>query len=111
MLIQFFQARSAGKLLGGGHTRRVLRFANLEPSISHRCGTAAGDHEGATPGEAAVHAARTRLRPILMTSFAFILGVAPLAVATGAVLAGITRSTELDLDVPASGSWTQHMAA
>jgi len=27
---------------------------------------------------------RTRLRPILMTSFAFILGVAPLAVATGA---------------------------
>jgi multidrug efflux pump subunit AcrB len=42
------------------------------------------DHEGAEPGEAAVHAARTRLRPILMTSFAFILGVAPLAVATGA---------------------------
>src|SRR5215813_5705857 len=39
---------------------------------------------GATAGEAAVHAARTRLRPILMTSFAFILGVAPLAVATGA---------------------------
>jgi multidrug efflux pump subunit AcrB len=36
------------------------------------------------PVEAAVHAARTRLRPILMTSFAFILGVAPLAVATGA---------------------------
>ena len=42
------------------------------------------DQEGATPGEAAVHAARTRLRPILMTSFAFILGVASLAVATGA---------------------------
>ncbi len=37
-----------------------------------------------SPIEAAVHAARTRLRPILMTSFAFILGVAPLAVATGA---------------------------
>ena len=34
--------------------------------------------------EAAVTAARTRLRPILMTSFAFILGVLPLAVATGA---------------------------
>ena len=31
-----------------------------------------------------MHAARTRLRPILMTSFAFILGVIPLAVATGA---------------------------
>jgi hydrophobe/amphiphile efflux-1 (HAE1) family protein len=40
--------------------------------------------DSVTPGEAAVHAARTRLRPILMTSFAFILGVAPLAVATGA---------------------------
>src|SRR5690349_20992507 len=42
------------------------------------------EEEGATAAEAAVHAARTRLRPILMTSFAFILGVAPLAVATGA---------------------------
>jgi multidrug efflux pump subunit AcrB len=40
--------------------------------------------EGASAGEAAVRAARTRLRPILMTSFAFILGVAPLMVATGA---------------------------
>jgi hydrophobe/amphiphile efflux-1 (HAE1) family protein len=40
--------------------------------------------DGAAPGEAAVHAARSRLRPILMTSLAFILGVAPLAVATGA---------------------------
>jgi hydrophobe/amphiphile efflux-1 (HAE1) family protein len=42
------------------------------------------EDEGVTPGQAAIHAARTRLRPILMTSFAFILGVAPLAVATGA---------------------------
>ena len=40
--------------------------------------------EGVASGEAAVHAARTRLRPILMTSLAFILGVAPLAIATGA---------------------------
>jgi hydrophobe/amphiphile efflux-1 (HAE1) family protein len=40
--------------------------------------------EGDTAVNAAVHAARTRLRPILMTSFAFILGVAPLAFATGA---------------------------
>ena len=42
------------------------------------------EQQGASAGEAAVRAARTRLRPILMTSFAFILGVAPLVVATGA---------------------------
>ena len=34
--------------------------------------------------EAAIEASRIRLRPILMTSFAFILGVLPLAYATGA---------------------------
>lgn len=34
--------------------------------------------------EAAISAARIRLRPILMTSFAFIFGVLPLALATGA---------------------------
>ncbi|WP_321845453.1 efflux RND transporter permease subunit [Paraburkholderia bannensis] len=39
---------------------------------------------GASLVEATLDAARQRLRPILMTSFAFILGVAPLAVATGA---------------------------
>jgi multidrug efflux pump subunit AcrB len=42
------------------------------------------EEQGTTAADAAVHAARTRLRPILMTSFAFILGVAPLVVATGA---------------------------
>jgi len=41
--------------------------------------------------ESAVHAAQVRLRPILMTSFAFILGVMPLVVATGAG-AGARRS-------------------
>ena len=42
-------------------------------------------HEsGASANKAAVQAARTRLRPILMTSFAFILGVVPLMTATGA---------------------------
>jgi hydrophobe/amphiphile efflux-1 (HAE1) family protein len=40
--------------------------------------------EGRSIGEAAVEAGRERLRPILMTSFAFILGVAPLLVASGA---------------------------
>jgi HAE1 family hydrophobic/amphiphilic exporter-1 len=39
---------------------------------------------GAAILEAAVGAARARLRPILMTSFAFILGVLPLVLATGA---------------------------
>jgi HAE1 family hydrophobic/amphiphilic exporter-1 len=34
--------------------------------------------------EAAIEAARARFRPILMTSFAFILGVLPLVIATGA---------------------------
>jgi multidrug efflux pump len=34
--------------------------------------------------DAALEAARIRLRPILMTSFAFIFGVLPLAIATGA---------------------------
>ncbi|HTG78061.1 MAG TPA: multidrug efflux RND transporter permease subunit [Sphingomicrobium sp.] len=41
------------------------------------------EERGATAIEAAVEAARTRLRPILMTSFAFILGVLPLVVASG----------------------------
>ena len=58
--------------------------------------------------EAAVEAARIRLRPILMTSLAFILGVVPLVVATGAgekgrhsvgttVFGGMIMSTILNL--------------
>ena len=42
------------------------------------------EQDGLSPVEAAVQAARTRLRPILMTSFAFILGSVPLVIATGA---------------------------
>ncbi|KAF1711722.1 multidrug efflux RND transporter permease subunit [Pseudoxanthomonas sacheonensis] len=40
--------------------------------------------EGKTLREAVVEACRLRFRPILMTSFAFIMGVIPLAVSTGA---------------------------
>jgi multidrug efflux pump len=40
--------------------------------------------EGASRREATLQACRLRFRPILMTSFAFILGVVPLLVATGA---------------------------
>ena len=41
-------------------------------------------HRGMTASVAAIEAARLRLRPILMTSFAFIFGVIPLIAATGA---------------------------
>ena len=40
--------------------------------------------EGMSFFDAAAEAARLRLRPIVMTSFAFVLGVVPLAIATGA---------------------------
>jgi len=42
------------------------------------------ERRGASAYDAAMEAARLRLRPILMTSIAFIAGVAPLAMATGA---------------------------
>jgi len=65
-------------------------------------------HRGMPLIEAAVEAARIRLRPILMTSLAFILGVVPLVVATGAgekgrhsvgttVFGGMIMSTVLNL--------------
>jgi HAE1 family hydrophobic/amphiphilic exporter-1 len=41
------------------------------------------DRDGVGPVQAVVEAARVRLRPILMTAFAFILGVLPLVIATG----------------------------
>lgn len=44
----------------------------------------AEEKQGLTPSKAAVEGARIRLRPILMTSFAFIFGVMPLAFAHGA---------------------------
>ncbi|WP_438751663.1 efflux RND transporter permease subunit [Pararhizobium sp. O133] len=42
------------------------------------------EFEGATPFEAVIKASRLRLRPILMTSMAFIMGVVPLVTSTGA---------------------------
>lgn len=39
---------------------------------------------GSSPEEAAIEGGRIRLRPILMTSFAFILGTLPLVISTGA---------------------------
>ncbi len=50
----------------------IVEFATLKQS------------EGKTPLEAAIEAARVRLRPILMTSFAFIAGLIPLLFASGA---------------------------
>ena len=64
--------------------------------------------KGRTIAEAAIEAAELRLRPILMTSFAFILGVLPLVFATGAgalgrrsvgttIVGGMLLSTVLNL--------------
>jgi len=66
--------------------------------------------EGVALVQSALEASETRLRPILMTSFAFILGVLPLVVSSGAgagarhslgtaVIGGMLVSTLLNLFV------------
>jgi HAE1 family hydrophobic/amphiphilic exporter-1 len=52
----------------------------------------ANRERGLGPGQSAVDAARLRLRPILMTALAFILGVLPLVHATAPVLRAGRRS-------------------
>ncbi|RAI41000.1 efflux RND transporter permease subunit [Rhodoplanes roseus] len=82
--------------------------------------------EGRSIVESAIEGARARFRPILMTSFAFILGVAPLVVASGAgasarasigitVFSGMIASTCLAvLFVPSffvlMQRWEEHLA-
>ena len=67
--------------------------------------------DGISVLEAATEAARVRLRPILMTALAFIIGLMPLVIATGAgagarrslgtaVVGGLTFATVLIIMVP-----------
>ena len=76
--------------------------------------------KGSTILEAAMEAARVRLRPILMTALAFIIGLIPLVIATGAgansrrslgttVVGGLAVATVLIIFVPIFYYTIQHM--
>jgi multidrug efflux pump len=80
------------------------------------------ERHGADPRSAVLQAARLRLRPILMTSLAFIFGVLPLAISTGAgaqsriaigtaVIGGMTTGTLLAIFfVPLLFVWVRRLA-
>ena len=82
------------------------------------------EHERGVPlTDAALAGARLRLRPILMTAFAFILGVVPLVIATGSgavsrqilgttVLGGMLAATAIAIFViPATFYVSQRLAS
>ena len=77
-------ARHGHQHPGPDRLRRAGRPGRQERDPDRRVRQAGRGARARAGFEAAVEAARTRLRPILMTSFAFILGVVPLAIATGA---------------------------
>jgi HAE1 family hydrophobic/amphiphilic exporter-1 len=62
----------------------VIALASKNAILIVERARAARREDGVDILEAAVGAARTRFRPIIMTSFAFILGVLPLVIASGA---------------------------
>ena len=92
-------ARSGLVMLVGLASKNAILIVEFAEQLRER---------GMTILDAAVEAARIRLRPILMTSFAFILGVVPLVTASGAgengrhsvgttVFGGMIMSTILNL--------------
>jgi HAE1 family hydrophobic/amphiphilic exporter-1/multidrug efflux pump len=83
---------------------------------------ALGEKRGEVPKQAALEAARLRFRPIIMTSLAFIFGVLPLAISTGAgagsrhsigtgVVGGMLMATFLAVFfVPLFYLWTRRLS-
>ena len=83
---------------------------------------AQGEKRGEDPKQAALEAARLRFRPIIMTSLAFIFGVLPLAISTGAgagsrhsigtgVVGGMLMATFLAVFfVPLFYLWTRRLS-
>src|SRR3954471_12606207 len=75
--------RSLGEC-GGPPTPVLVLFLAAKNAILIVEFAAEQHREGRSVSDAAIEAARLRFRPIVMTSLAFILGVVPLAISTGA---------------------------